>query len=182
MKNALIVIDFQKDFTSDHCFYAQRHARRNKIYEAKTNLRSLLKSRPNADLLIVASNYKKNQFHETDSMCIPNTKGHELDFEFSDQMQIFYKEDHSIFTNQKLIAELKKENYDSLFLTGFLAEYCVYKSAGDCVMANFNTYIIPECIGTADEKYEKSIQKIQELGVKSISLAEFQMSFIKSNP
>ncbi|RHX94621.1 hypothetical protein DLM76_11190 [Leptospira yasudae] len=182
MKYALIVIDFQKDFTSDNGFYAKRHPNRRKIIEAKTNLRSLLRSERSFDRYVIASNYKENQFEEDLSMCIPNTKGHELDFELSDTTNLFYKEEHSIFSNRKLTEELQQENYDSLFLTGFLAEYCVYKSALDSFNLGLNTYIIPECIGTADEKYESSIQKIQELGAKSISLTEFQMSFIESNP
>jgi nicotinamidase-related amidase len=173
-KSALFVIDFQKDFTSEKGFYSQRYLNRSKIKEAKVNLKNLFNTSIPAELFIVGSNYSKSQFGINLSICIPNTEGHKFDFDKNRKMKVYFKREHSLFSNMKLRTVLREEKFDRIILTGFLAEYCIYQSALDSINLGFETFIIPECIGTADEKYSNSIEKILKLGVKLLRQEDFK--------
>lgn len=42
-----------------------------------------------------------------------------------------------------------------IYITGFLTEYCINATALDSLSYGFETFIINDCVGTADENKDK---------------------------
>ena len=67
----IVIIDPQKDFTSIHGNYAQRHMGICQILDAKANINKLFNQIDKNRFVIVISNYSINQFAGGLSICIP---------------------------------------------------------------------------------------------------------------
>ncbi|HOV13462.1 MAG TPA: isochorismatase family cysteine hydrolase [Spirochaetota bacterium] len=168
MKKCIIIIDPQKDFTQNNGFYALRHTNISLILEAKKNINDLLnKIKDDVLVLIVYSDYAENQFGENTSMCIPNTEGHEIDIIKKDKYLYFQKKDHSAFSEIDFKNFMKENSVKKIFIAGFLAEYCVKKTAIDALNNNIQIVLLKDCIGTGDDvKYRlyEVFDEIIELG------------------
>lgn len=172
----LVLIDPQNDFTHVRGFYGQRHGLQH-LSEAKGKINELLHSANKADVIVICSDYQPNQFGEGLQLCIPNTFGHQTDtdLELEDIMNFFTKSEHSCFTSDPFRNYLNASKTDTLFICGFLAEYCIKQSAIDALEAGFQVYLVEDAIATGDDvqgRKEKAFQELTTGGARSIRAAE----------
>lgn len=170
-KNELIVIiDPQKDFTSEDGGYARRHAGITQIQKARQQISLLLKSLNPEKFAIVLSDYRKDQFEPGLSICIPGTPGHEADIDLSRPFSIFSKQAHSCFSSASFVSHLDRHEIDQLILCGFLAEYCVKHTAIDALEKAYDVVLIHNCIGTGDDVQNRKVDTLRELESKGAKL------------
>jgi nicotinamidase/pyrazinamidase len=84
-------------------------------------------------------------------MCIPNTVGHELDIKKNDNCVYFSKTELSAFSSLEFKDYLQNNKITKLYISGFLAEYCVRMTAIDAIKNNFEVVFLKDCIGTGDD-------------------------------
>ena len=96
-----------------------------------------------------------NQFEKNLSICIPNSEGHQIDLELKDSYSLFSKTEHDAFSSEKLKKFLQEKNISSIFIGGFLAEYCVKQSAILAIHFGLEVLLIEDCIGTGDDVQDR---------------------------
>jgi nicotinamidase-related amidase len=158
----IIIIDPQKDFTSEEGAYAIRHPQLREIKQATERIQQLLDRATGYDLIVVYSNYQQDQFGENLLLCIPGTAGHELGIEVSPETIILSKAAHSAFTDAVFAAFIQERKYKRLFLGGFLAEYCVKQTALDALQQGYPVSMIGDCIATGDDVRERIAAVLKE--------------------
>lgn len=146
----LVIIDPQKDFTDIGGDYAKRHSISH-IQRVKNLLNDLIKKLDKSKFVIIFSNYQKDQFGTGTSMCIEETKGHEIDLDFDDSSILISKTEHSSFSSQEFKNFLKENQIRRLILCGFLAEYCIKQTALDALKASYEIVLLKELIQTGDD-------------------------------
>lgn len=172
----IVIIDPQKDFTSIHGNYAQRHTGIYQILEAKANINKLLAQIDKNQVVIVNSNYSVNQFGEGLSICVPGTKGHEIDINAGGDFKFISKEKHSCFSAIEFTDYLRSNNTRKLALCGFLAEYCVMNTAIDALKEGYTISLLDDCIGTGDdvqERKDKTLNELKKLGAVVINYQDY---------
>jgi nicotinamidase-related amidase len=172
----IVIIDPQKDFTSIHGSYAQRHVGIGQILDAKANINKLLTQLDKNRFVIVNSDYSINQFGDGLSICIPDTEGHKIDINVDDTFTFISKGEHSCFSSIKFVNYLHDNNISKLVLCGFLAEYCVMSTAIVALKNNYNVSLLDDCIGTGDDvqdRKEKSLHELKKLGAAIIKREDY---------
>jgi nicotinamidase-related amidase len=159
----LVVIDPQKDFIHPAGAYANKNYGLQQILRAKDSLIKLLNENSRLPVVIIQSDYKHNQFDKGLSMGIPGTFGHQIDIPFNEAATVITKEEHNAFTSKAFTSHLKRQGYKKLFITGFLAEYCVKATAVDALKSGFEVILITYCIGTGDSKQQQRTEVFEEL-------------------
>lgn len=87
--------------------------------------------------------------------------------------RIFEKKEGDAFTVNELAAFLEQNNAKEIIITGLLAEKCVYKTSIGGLSRNYDIYLIPEAIGgKSDKSKEKSIEKLEKMGAKILTLSD----------
>jgi nicotinamidase/pyrazinamidase len=167
MKKRILIIDPQKDFIHRDGNYASRHQGITQILDAKEKINKLLRTQKREELLIITSNYQKDQFQQGMSICIPGTEGHAIDIA-ADESNIFItKTQHSCFSSPDFTSHLKEHHIEELIICGFLAEYCVQATAMDALQNGYAVILIKDCIGTGDDvqiRKEQMLLTLQEKG------------------
>lgn len=146
----LVIIDPQKDFTDLDGDYAKRHPI-NHIQRVKNQLNDLTQKPDAGKLVIIYSNYQKDQFGPRTSMCIEGTKGHEIDLDFDASSILIPKTQHSSFSSQEFKNFLKENQIRRLILCGFLAEYCIKQTALDALKEGYEVVLLKNLIQTGDD-------------------------------
>jgi nicotinamidase/pyrazinamidase len=159
----LVVIDPQKDFIHPDGAYAQKNYGIQQILQAKSNIIEFLKGNIHMPVVIIQSDYEHNQFEEGLSISIPGTFGHQVDIPLDEAIMVITKTEHSAFTSKAFTEHLKVQGYKKLFIAGFLAEYCVKKTAADALKNGFEVVLIYNCIGTGDLKQQVKTEVLEEL-------------------
>lgn len=170
----IVIIDPQKDFTSIHGNYAQRHSGISQILNAKANINNLLTQIGKNQFIIVNSNYSVNQFGEGLSICIPGTKGHEIDINTDGDFKFISKKEHSCFSTTEFTDYLHINNTRKLALCGFLAEYCVMSTAIDALKEGYTISLLDDCIGTGDDVQERKDKTLNELKKRGAMVINYQ--------
>ena len=167
MTKRILIIDPQKDFIHKDGNYAGRHQGITQILDAKEKINRLLLTQKREEVLIITSDYKKDQFQEGLSICIPGTEGHAIDIE-ADKSNIFItKSQHSCFSSPDFISHLREHHVGELIICGFLAEYCVQATAIDALKNGYAVILIRDCIGTGDDvqiRKEQMLLTLKEKG------------------
>ena len=172
----IVIIDPQKNFTSIHGNYAQRHISICQILDAKANINKLLAQVDKNRFVIVNSDYSINQFGEGLSICIPGTEGYKTDINVDTTFAFISKKEHSCFSSIKFINYLYNNGVRKLALCGFLAEYCVMSTAIDALKNNYNVSLLDDCIGTGDDvqdRKEKSLHELKKLNAAIINHEDY---------
>ncbi|MDY0989270.1 isochorismatase family cysteine hydrolase [Flavobacterium sp. CFBP9031] len=146
----LVIIDPQKDFTDIGGDYAKRHPISH-IQRVQSQLNDLIKRLDKNKFVIIFSNYQKDQFGTGTSMCIEETKGHEIDLDYDESSILIPKTEHSSFSSQEFKDFLKENQIRRLILCGFLAEYCIKQTALDALKASYEIVLLKELIQTGDD-------------------------------
>ncbi|MET0466015.1 MAG: isochorismatase family protein, partial [Chitinophagaceae bacterium] len=131
--HCIIIIDPQLDFTSEDGAYAQRHTGITAISKAKDAIQQLLYRKSDHSFVVVYADYVSNQFGDGLNMCIPGTPGHAVSISVPPGTRRISKTQHSAFSNPSFITHLHQSGIYHLYLCGFLAEYCVKKTAMDAL-------------------------------------------------
>ncbi|PZR25867.1 MAG: hypothetical protein DI535_16300 [Citrobacter freundii] len=169
-RRCIIIIDPQKDFTSEEGVYAKRHPQIHEIKNAVKRIQQLLDTVKNYELIVVYSNYKQDQFEEQLLMCIPGTEGHELGIDVSPETIILCKSEHSAFSSSTFADFIRGRNYEQILLGGFLAEYCIKQTALDALKFGYATTLISDCIATGDDVKERVIDILKQLQEKGATI------------
>ncbi|PWV49083.1 cysteine hydrolase family protein [Chitinophaga sp. S165] len=161
--SCIVVIDPQKDFISESGNYAGRHNGIRQMLDAKEKINGLVHSVNKNHVIIVTSDYKKDQFGTGLSICIPGTEGHETDIDVDPAYTFMTKTQHSCFSSAGFIHHLKRNDIKRLLLCGFLAEYCVMQTALDALRLGYEVVLIQDSIGTGDDVQHRKEQMLISL-------------------
>ncbi|WCL50663.1 isochorismatase family cysteine hydrolase [Leptospira sp. GIMC2001] len=176
MKNALIVIiDPQNDFTHANGQYAKRHSGITFIKRALEKIDVLIKSIEGITKAVIYSDYDINQFEANLSICIPGTFGHKLNLEIKNIDYSFIKKEYSIFSSKEFIDFLWQYKIDTIYISGFLTEYCIRSSIFDAAAQNYSIIVLEDCIGTGDDVQHRNTDfliDLQKSGIKLTSSEE----------
>jgi nicotinamidase/pyrazinamidase len=167
----ILIIDPLNDFTHVQGFYGQRHGI-NQITDAKNKINQMLTSINHEDIIVIRSDYRPHQFGDDLHMSLPGTFGHQVDSDLmlSDRMVFITKTDHSSFSSDTLKDYLKTSKTDTLFICGFLAEYCVKHSAHDALDAGFKVFLVEDAIATGDDVQDRKDKTLQELAMRGAKI------------
>lgn len=166
MNELTVIIDPQKDFIADNGNYATRHGIKQ-IREVKARINRLVARLDQSRFVVVCSDYRPGQFGAGRSMCIPGTEGHEADIDVAATCTFITKTEHSCFSSPAFISCLQEQQISRLLLCGFLAEYCVLKTAIDALDQGYEVVLLEDCIGTGDDIQERialMLATLQEKG------------------
>lgn len=166
----LVIIDPQNDFINKTGFYAKKHSGIEQILNAKQKINNLLKLHNKEKIVIVFSNYKKDQFEEGLSICIPGTVGHKIDIEVDNTFTLIGKNNHSCFSPDDFKTYLETNSIDRIILCGFLPEYCVKQTAIDGLKNGYKVSLLRKCIGTGDDVQNRKEQMLIELADKGAEI------------
>ena len=161
----LVLIDPQNDFTHAESDYARRHKGVSWIAEAKSCINRLLQHFGKDQWVILRSDYRPGQFEAGLSIGIPGSFGHQIDADLplDDSWTILAKTEHSCFSSEAFKDLLQARKADTLLLCGFLAEYCVKKTAADALRLGLRVILVEDCIGTGDDVQHRKDQVLAEL-------------------
>lgn len=160
----IVIIDPQKDFTDTEGAYAKNHTI-SQIQEVKARINKLTKRLNKSRVVIIYSNYQKDQFGDGISMCIEGTEGHEIDI-FLDDFRLISKTQHSSFSSEEFKTYLKENSIRSLLLCGFLAEYCIRQTAIDALENGYDVKLLKEFIATGDDVQHRKQDMLSDLESK----------------
>ena len=177
----IIIIDPQNDFTFREGVYAKRHAGIVQITTAKQKINTLLALYEREHFVILRSDYSENQFGEGVSMCIPGTFGNQIDSDLTldNHYTVFTKTAHSALTATRFQDHLKRGGITTLFLCGFLAEYCVRQTALDALQHGYHVYLVEDCIGTGDDVQERKQAMLKELETRGAMITNSESDFTR---
>src|SRR5205814_6841043 len=113
-------------------------------------------------------NYEPNQVGVGVTIGMPGTFGHQIDTDIvhSESLPILTKTEHSCFSSEEFITTVGAGQIDTIFILGFLSEYCVKQTAIDALSLGYNVVLVKDCIGTGDDVQQKRIQTFEELKSK----------------
>ncbi|CAA9196695.1 hypothetical protein FLA105534_01274 [Flavobacterium bizetiae] len=103
-------------------------------------------------------------------MCIESTKGHEIDLDFDTSFQLISKTQHSSFSSQEFKNFLKDNQIQKLLLCGFLAEYCIKKTAIDALESGYEVVLLTELIATGDDVQYRKEEMLADLENKGATI------------
>jgi nicotinamidase/pyrazinamidase len=171
LKNALLLVDVQKDFCPGGALPASNG---NKIIPVINQLMDQF------DYVIASKDWhpqKSIHFEKWPVHCVKNTEGAEFptELQFEKINQVFLKgtanmdDGYNAFdaTNISLMEWLKKHQVDTLYLCGIATEYCVNETAKGALRNGFKTYIITDAIAEIDSQPgdgKKALQALKEKG------------------
>ncbi|MDM7987817.1 MAG: isochorismatase family protein, partial [Smithella sp.] len=75
----------------------------------------------------------------------------------------FSKNEHSAFSSNELKNYLNINRIKTIYLAGFLAEYCVRKTAIDAIKSNYEIFLLKDCIATGDDFQKQSSNLFEEI-------------------
>ena len=172
MTKRLLIIDPQKDFIHRDGNYASRHEGITQILDAKEKIDRLLLTQKKEELLIITSDYQKDQFQQGLSICIPGTEGHTIDIKADKSYTSISKTQHSCFSSPAFISHLREHHVEKLIICGFLAEYCVQETAIDALKNGYAVVLIKDCIGTGDDVQNRKEHMLLTLKEKGAVIAD----------
>lgn len=173
IKELLIIIDPQNDFTHSQGFYGQNHPI-IQISGVKNKINALLTSWDKSKVVVIYSDYQFGQFEKNLGIGIPETFGHKFDndFHFDNELTYMPKTQHSAFTSEIFTDFLKATSTERIFVCGFLAEYCVKQTTLDALNSNYKVCLIEDCIGTGDDVQDRKMEMILTLKDKGAEIID----------
>lgn len=163
-----LIIDPQKDFTDKNGNYIKNHTGNVQIRIALERIQKLIQSNIFPIIAIVYSDYHQNQFKENFSICIPHSFGHKIDLEFPDNVYLFRKSEHDVFSSIQFNNFLNEMKISRILIAGFLAEYCIFESSLSAVEKHFKVCLVTDCIGTSDDTQRKMFETFEILKGKNV--------------
>ncbi|MCF3107202.1 cysteine hydrolase [Niabella sp. CC-SYL272] len=167
LKDRIIIIDAQKDFTEPGFAYGQHHPLLKNIWTVVQKLNILLEQTQPGRVILVDSSYLPNQFGPGFSACVRGTEGHQSSLGNIEVFRRFEKTNHSCFSSKDFSAHLQATQIDRLMLCGFLTEYCVKATALDALSRGFRVTVCPDLLGSADDKQlikEQALAEMEQRG------------------
>ena len=176
MKEALLIVDLQKDFCPGGALAVQDG---DKIVPV---INKLMK---NFDIVIATKDWhspNSKHFDKWPVHCLQESEGSEFHNELnSDKIsKIFYKgtsfedDGYSGFeaTNEDLESHLRKQNINKLYICGLALDYCVKATALDAAEKGFDTYIVLDaCKSVTNNKKEIDdiLNEFENKGIKIVN-------------
>lgn len=173
-KKALLILDIQDDFTGNNARMPMDTFQTNQMIH---NLNNLVTNLDTSSYEIV---YIGNEFLKFDFLnifrnfaAIKGTKGIKQDNRLkiiSDNY--FPKNKENAFTNPSLDAFLKSKSIKELFISGLMAEACVYSTTKGAIKNGYKVNVLTDCIATtSNRKRDKMLQKYVKAGAYNLSSA-----------
>ncbi len=171
LKQALLVIDIQNDFTGDR---ARKPIDRIQADEIIGNINKIIERAHLLDLTVI---YIGNEYSFIDPLnifrnfaAIKGTEGAKLDpnLKIIDR-NYFSKQTRNAFSNPALNTFLKQNGIGKLLITGVYAEACILRTIEGGLQNGFQVEIIADCVGTVSiEKRQACLHKYKKMGVKIV--------------
>lgn len=168
----ILIIDPQKDFIDSNGAYGKKHTGITRILDAKEKINRLLSTQKKEELIIITSDYQKDQFEKGLSICISGTEGHMVGIDADESYTYFSKTRHSCFSSGPFTEYLKIHGIKELVICGFLAEYCVKQTAIDALDVGYDVLLIKDCIGTGDDVQERKEEMLAALKERGARITE----------
>jgi len=169
MNNALIIVDVQRDFCPGGALPAPKG---NDIIPVINRLMDQF------DYIVASKDWHPAQtvhFDQWPPHCIRGTIGAAFHPDLEEQKidVVALKgtgntdDGYSAFeaTNLDLLHWLRKNNIDTVYVTGIATEYCVMSTALDALKAGFNVYVVMDAIAAVnqhDGDEEAALQKFRD--------------------
>lgn len=164
-KNALLVIDIQKDFTSSTARMPVSPQQAEHMIQVVNQLQE---EKKDWEIIYIYNSYSRfdllNIFRNF--AAIKNTEGGKMDERLNILSQnLFSKDKTSAFINPKLDLFLKENGINTLYLTGLYSEACVTRTAVAALKRNYKVNIIQDALASKTEKArEKACQRLASAG------------------
>ncbi|MCX6155350.1 MAG: cysteine hydrolase [Candidatus Kapabacteria bacterium] len=177
-KKALLVMDIQKDFTSNSAKMPVDSAQASNMI---SNLNKLLEKAEDMNLIVI---YIGNEFEKSgyianlfrNNAAIKGSIGAEMDQRLKIINKIYFSKNESdALSSEKLNTFLIDNHVNELFISGLFADGCVYWTARGALNRNYIVNIVEDCIATDCEKSMRNIlEKYKEYGMKSVKSVELK--------
>ncbi|MBR9699023.1 cysteine hydrolase [Candidatus Woesearchaeota archaeon] len=158
MKEALLVIDVQKDFCAEEGLSAKKGLDVSNYPKVLKNIQAVVDKARKRDIPIIfiksiygKKHWPKNVYERykrdgTEELCSEDSPGSELMFDPKDN-KIMIKHLYDGFSNPELEKYLKDNNIEKLFFAGFYADGCVDTTMRSAFMKGFYITAIKDAIG-----------------------------------
>jgi len=178
-KKALLIIDIQKDFTSDN---ARMPVDKEQADLMITNLNKLTDRIDPADteIIYIGNEYKKwdllNVFRNFAS--IEGSEGAQLDERLHKVSSTYFsKTQGNALSNPKLVDYLRTQGISGLLISGLKTEFCVYATVKAALKKHFKTTVLTDCIATTSEKKRQAmIATFKRIGANTLESSQICIS------
>jgi len=148
-RRALIVIDFQNDFTRED---GKSHACVKHVDEIIPRINDLINlfEKSNDDVIYIKTEWT-NFFIKllTGNAVASGSYGAELDKRIKQvNSHVFIKDNENIFSNVKFVQFLKNKNINKLYFVGLAVEYCIKTSFQVSQKYKYKTYVVRDAVAT----------------------------------
>lgn len=170
-KKALLMLDIQHDFTSEEAKIPMDFLQTTQMIN---NLNKLLDEtdQENVEVIYIGNEFSKFDFLNIfrNFAAIKNTKGATLDSRLKVvSNNYFAKNKQDAFTNPALNTFLQSNDIKELFISGLMAEACVYATIKSAIKIGYKVNVLTDCITTTSiRKKEKTLLKYLQIGAKNI--------------
>lgn len=181
MKNALLIVDLQKDFCPGGALPAPNG---NKIIPVINQLINQF------DFVIASKDWHPENsihFEKWPVHCVKNTEGAEFPNELQSEKinEVFLKgtanmdDGYNAFDASNISLEewLRKHQVNTLYLCGIATEYCVNETAKGSLGNGYKTYIITDAIAEIDIQFgdgKKALHALKEKGAHLITSTKIE--------
>ncbi|MGE7693868.1 cysteine hydrolase family protein [Lysinibacillus sp. NPDC094177] len=182
MKQALMVLDIQNDYLSNH---ARMPIAEHQIEPTLNGINDLIKSAEKSNVPIL---YIRNEFERTQLLsnllrkftALKGSKGAELDEQLIRAKGAYFsKKKADAFSNPSLITYLNKHGINELIVSGIFIEGCVTGTVAGALARNFSVTIVKDAVaGATDKSKEVALTK---LATQDIIILSSQQIFESEN-
>ena len=156
MKEALLVIDMLKDFVERGAPLEVPHARKI-LPKVKLRIEEARKKETPVIYICDAHRSEDEEFKRWPAHAILGTKGAEVVEELRPEKTDFIvkKRRYSGFLGTELDLLLKELKVEKLHLTGILTNICVFLTAAEAAMRDYEVVVYSDSVAALSEKYHK---------------------------
>lgn len=170
-KKALLILDIQDDFTGNYARMPMDIIQTNEMIH---NLNKLITSldRSSCEIIYIGNEFSKFDFLNIfrNFAAVKGTKGIKQDSRLkiiSDNY--FPKKRENAFTNPSFDAFLKSKSVTELFISGLMAEACVYSTTKAAIKKGYKVNMLIDCIvTTSNRKRDKMLPKYVKAGAYNL--------------
>lgn len=175
MNSAFIVLDVQKDFTEiDGRFPAASH----QVCSMIENINNIITHfNEKMEIIYVGNEFERTQFISNwfrNHGALKGSVGAQLDPELKIVNDMYFsKKQGDAFSNESLYRYINEHQIEHIVIAGLYAEGCVFATAKGALRRGLRVSVVEDAVsGATDEKRNKSLRKLESLGIKVMQTRE----------
>lgn len=176
MKNALIILDIQKDFVGEN---ARMPVAKHQIEPMLKNINTIIDTYKlkNIPVLYIGNEFEKNQYISNwfrNKASMKGTEGATMDERLLIINKLYFsKKVGSAFSNSNFVGYLQENKIEHLTIVGLYAEGCVTATVKGALQKTMKVTVVKDAVaGASDMKREKSLSNLSSKGVFVVSTKE----------